>query len=167
MHNVRHDAIALLAALDDGDFDRARKLVPHLTPGAKPNAGVKIDTTSVAKKVPLKDAMALFRSTVVGGAGVEAALDELADKKELSAADLTRLEAIGHKIAVLAHLADHYAPAKDEGAKTAKAWRAFTADFRNASTQLAKSAAAGKKADAQLWIGKLSTTCAQCHDTFR
>src|SRR5262249_19723742 len=148
--------------------DRARKLVAHLSPGyPKPNPSVKISTTTVAKGVPLADVMSLFAKAQVGGGGVEALIDELADKKELTAADLSRLEVVAYKIVAVAHLADHFAPVKDQGDKTAKAWRAYTADFRNASTQLAKAAAAGKKTEAQLWLGKLGTTCTQCHDTFR
>jgi hypothetical protein len=167
LHNSRMNAVKFMTALDSGDYDQARKLIPALVPGARPDTGSKIDTTSVAKKLPLTDAMLMFRSSAVGGGGVEALLEEMAEKKELTAADLRRLEVVGYKIAVLAHLADHYTPEKDEGAKTAKAWRGFTADFRNASLQLLKSATDGKKTEAQLWIGKLTTTCVQCHDTFR
>jgi hypothetical protein len=168
LHNIRHDAIALVAAVDAGDFDRARKLVAHLTPGyPKPNVAVKIDAKSVAKRVPFRDVMFLFSSGKVGGAEVEALLDELAAKKKLSKADLARLEVVGYKVAVLAQLADHYTPGKDQGARTAKAWRANTAAFRTASTELAKAAGDGKEEEARMRLRSLRMACRQCHETFR
>jgi cytochrome c' len=168
LHNIRHDAMLLHAAADKGEFERAKKLVAHLTPGyPKPNSSVKISTTSVAKAVPWRDVMVLFSSTKVGGSGVEALLNELAAKKDLTKADVHRLMVVGYKIVVLANLADHYTPEKDQGAKTAKAWRAYTADFRNASTEMAQAAAVGKTDETRSWLGKLTKTCKQCHDVFR
>lgn len=163
---LRDDALKIAKLAEEGKAQEAAALAAKLSPAAK---GGKAAPVALEKQLDFENVMHQFASPRVGGFGWEKELGDLAESKEaLTAAQLQHLALLGHKIAMIGHVADAYADEKNEGGtKTKKNWLTFAEQFRHAALAVAESAKAKNDAGTKAAVEKLNTTCVKCHDVFR
>jgi len=161
MVELRQKALTLLETVEKNAAE-AKKLAAELKPGSLGGgSGV-----ALSKKLGLETVMKMYAGERFGGSGMEKALEDLIDAKgPLEGAKKTQALILANKISVLAIHVPFYAPEKDEGTKTQKAWRELAKAMQGASGELA--VAVRKNSGVSEAAMNLSNTCVKCHDVFR
>jgi len=169
---LRDRALGIVKAVDDGKLDEAKKLAESLSPDVAADPGVKVAPVALEKHLDLESVMKAFSSVRMAGLGLENHMDDLANfTGPVEAADAEKIQASAQKIAMIALLANFYAPPKD-AAKTKKLWTALNKEMYTTALELAEAAktkqgAAISKIAQKLTTEKVGTVCTRCHDVFR
>ena len=157
---LRASALKLVAAMDKGNTAEAKTIASKLTPSAKSDASKAVPLN----KVDFDILMRLFSRL---GLGLERDLDEMTEVKGFSAEQYDKLVTLGYRMAALGELSTHFAPEKDEGKKTRKAFLQFSGDLRAGSLALAQAAKGKKEGDVTKALERVSVSCRKCHEIFR
>lgn len=167
MATIRNRAVAILEAVNKGDFGEAKNLAANLA-DLPADAAAKTEPVDLAKLITLDGVMKVYASDRFGGFNFEKSLEELADfKGAVSAEDMDKIVVQANKHAGIVQLAVSFPPEKDDGKKTKAAWLDFCKETRGASADLAK---AGRSKDGDMVAKaaqKLIASCQRCHEVFR
>src|SRR5205085_2644818 len=119
---LRDQALKLMHAAEQGKADEAKKLAPTIKVDVVPEASAKPGPVALEKELDLESVMRIFASEKQGGFGLEKTLEDLAEAKKHDASAMDKTALLGLKVAMIGKAAQAYAPAKDQGKKTKKAW---------------------------------------------
>jgi hypothetical protein len=161
---VRDAAVALADTIKGGDYAAALKQADAL---AKLTANPKASRDHVkllGPQLDIEEVMSQFRPPKPGDPGLESQLDELAGSKDavLSADALASLRLTAYQCAVAADLSRDHVPSEN-----AAAWPGMVEAMRKASVELTAAIKAKDGKAAFVAVGRLNTSCRQCHKTFR
>lgn len=163
---IAADALKIAKIMDGGaGHEEAKKLIADIAAGK----GSPGKLPAYNEVLEFEFLMRVFSSEKVGGFGLEKELEDLVEAKgDLSAADAQKAANLAAKIALIGDISQHYfPPEKESGAKTKKAWNAFSQDMTKAANALGTAAAAKKGAEVGKLADTVSMTCVACHDVFR
>jgi len=157
------EALKIAKLMEAGKADEAKAIVADLASGK----GTPTKTPGSYKDaIEFELVMRVFSSEKVGGFGMEKALEDLVDHKGAVSGEQAKAALnLATKIALVSDITLHFGPEKEEGAKTKKAWKAFSEDMTKAANELAASAA--KNGEVSKLADNLGKTCTACHDVFR
>lgn len=162
MADTRGAALDILKTVEK-DPAGAKKLAAALKAG---KGGNKIAGMELHKHLDLESVMKMFSTERAGGFALEQTIDDLIGiNGPLNTADKAKAQILTNKIASIAFLTQHYAPEKDDGAKSKKAWGEFSKETQKAA--MALSAAVRKNEGIGSAAMGLSTNCKNCHEVFR
>jgi hypothetical protein len=167
MATLRDQAFKVMKAAEAGDAPEVKKLRAGLAANIKPDPAANTAPVALEKHLDLETVMRMFSNAQVGGFSLEKALEDLIEMKTFDAAQLEKTALLSEKVAMMAKLAQGYAPAVDKGSKTKKAWIELATEMQLAAGELAAAAHAKKDADIGKLANKLTGTCTKCHDIFR
>lgn len=167
MATLRDAALAVAEAIEKNDAGKAKELAAGLSSKIKADPAANPKNSPWPKSVKFDNVMRAFSSDRVGGLGLEAKLEALAEEKgPLSADRQKEIVELAVKSAVIAKIAEHYKPAADEGMGfNPQNWLKLDEQFRKNALALADAAKSnGNVAGA---AEKLTASCVACHDIFR
>lgn len=156
------EALKISKLMDEDKAADAKKIIGDIASGK----GAPGKAASYKDVIDFDLVMRIFSSEKIGGFGLERELEDLVGKTgPVKGDDAKKVVIVAGKIALIGDISHHFAPEKDEGMKTKKAWNQFSDDMSKAARELASTASKngeiGKLAD------RLSKTCVACHDVFR
>jgi hypothetical protein len=161
---VRDAALDVAALVKDKKFPEALKKAETLT-DLKADPHAKKEAVPLGKVIEIDDVMWQFRSTKLGGLGLEDRFNDLNGSPDTASLvrELTpQLVLDAYLTAVAAELTAAHMPKEN-----AKDWKALSDEMRNRSLELA---AAARKKDGKAAfqaLGKLNRSCDKCHQQFR
>jgi hypothetical protein len=163
---VRDAAIALARAIQEQEFDKARKLAQALPSLPASSRVAKEKTPLLGKQLNMDELMSVFRKANLGGLEIEAELDRLESDSEnqtVAAGELNEsLELLAYQTALAGGMLKDHRPDKNVAE-----WGKYSENMRRLAQELGQAVRAkdGKAAFQAVAAG--NANCTACHKAFR
>jgi hypothetical protein len=162
---VRDAALQLAALIKDKKYAEAVAQAKRL-PSLPPNAAARLERIKLlGPHLDVEELMSQFRTTRLGGLGIEALLDELAvskDGKVPTEALTDELRRLAYRTALAAELARDHLPKENPNE-----WQTRLGEMRKSAVELAEAAKAKDGKAAFTAVERLNSSCNKCHLKFR
>jgi cytochrome c551/c552 len=169
-------AVLVGTALGNPDASAIKKIAELVKKGDLP-AAKKMAAEYAKKHADLEDLMHGFKPAKKGGIGVtgsdqgiEQTLNKIG-RDAPTAAAMTKMakswEEMGYDIAALGLITAEFAPEKDSGKKTRKAWVEWSEGMVDSGKALSAAAKSAAPADVKTQASKVNNSCNSCHSLFR
>jgi len=170
--------VGLARAAEDEDIKKARAVILEMAKdieGGKKEAAAAAAAKLKKADMDLDAIMTAYKPTKSKGigfgklGGIETKFNDLSKRVDAKALkdDEKELIRMGYINLAMHEITKQYAPTKDSGAKTAKAWLKFNEEMKEGTDEFIKAVKGGKPAEVKKAATRVAAACNECHSLFR